>query len=444
MVRVRAGSRALSRRVGAGCAVAVLLLPAACARADDDAATRLTGTRVEVLGAWSGAEQHRFTEVLHRFAERTGATVRYTSAGDAGVPAVLADRLAAGHPPDVALLPQPGVLRRLAAAGRLVRPSAAVVAAVRRNYSPGWQRLGSADGHLYGVWFKAAEKSLIWYDVAAFEREGVVPPSDLPGLLGVAHALTRSGVPAFCVSAGEAWTLTDWFEDLYLTLAGPRRYDRLASHRLRWTDPSVVATLQEMARLLAPGNLAGGVAGARRTDFEESVELAFGPRRAAAMVHEGDFVAGVISSRTGALPGVDVDVFAFPPRDASSASTVVGGGDVAVALTRSAAADALLGYLASPVAASIWAAHGGFVSPNLNLDLSAYPGPISRRVARDLLDAGAGFRFDLSDLQPAAFGGGEDAGMQRELTDFLQHPDAMRTAARLEAAAVAAHAGASP
>ena len=90
---------------------------------------------------------------------------------------------------------------------------------------------------------------------------------------------------------------------------------------------------------------------------------------------------------------------------------MVGGGDVAVRADPSAAADALLRYLASPAAAAVWAARGGFVSPNLNLDLSVYPDAISRRVARDLLDAGDGFRFDLSDLQPAAFGGGEDAGM---------------------------------
>jgi hypothetical protein len=114
---------------------------------------------------------------------------------------------------------------------------------------------------------------------------------------------------------------------------------------------------------------------------------------------------------------------------------------VAVVLRGSDAADALLGFLASPEAAAVWAARGGFVSPNVNLDLSVYPDGISRSVARSLLDAGDGFRFDLSDLQPPTFGGRDDTGMQRELRDFLVRRDVARTAARLERAATRAYAG---
>lgn len=423
----------------AGAAVTVLLGLVQCAPAGDDDVVRLRGSRLEVVGVWSETEQERFRAVLGRFEARTGATVRFTSAADVGVPRMLEQRLAAGRPPDVALLPQPGLLRRLAAEGLLVRPSPRVVAEVRRNYSPVWRRLGSFDHRVYGVWFKAANKSLVWYDVAAFERAGVVPPTDLSGLVEVARALTATGLPAWAVSAEEGWTLTDWFEDLYLRLAGPRRYNQLASHRIRWTDPSVEETLREMARILRPSDIAGGVAGARATDFQESVVMTFGPQRTAAMVHEADFVAGVVTSRTTAELGVDADVFPFPDGE-SAAPTVVGGGDVAVVMKASDAADELMRYLASPEAAAVWASRGGFVSPNLNLDLSVYPDDISRFVARSLLDAGEGFRFDLSDLQPPAFGGQEDTGMQRELRDFLTRRDVERTATRLESAAAAAYA----
>jgi ABC-type glycerol-3-phosphate transport system substrate-binding protein len=411
-----------------------------CAPAADDAERSLVGSRLEVLGVWSDAEAANFRAVLRRFSRSTGAVAEFTSAARRGVPAALEERIAAGRPPDVALLPQPGLLRRLAGEGRLVRPGPGVRAEVRRNYPAVWRRLGSYDGRLYGVWFKAANKSLLWYDVAAFERAGTVPPSDLRGLVELGRTLARSGTPAYAVSARDGWTLTDWFEDLYLRIGGPRRYELLAVHRLPWTDASVTATLRTMSVLLGPGQVAGGVEGALRTGFEESVEMTFGPRHAAAMVHEADFVAGVITSRTTAELGVDADVFSFPA-DGRASPAVVGGGDVAVVLRGSEAADALLGFLASPEAAAVWAARGGFVSPNVNLDLSVYPDGISRSVARSLLDAGDGFRFDLSDLQPPTFGGRDDTGMQRELRDFLVRRDVARTAARLERAATRAYAG---
>ena len=41
-----------------------------------------------------------------------------------------------------------------------------------KNYSQGWQDLGAVDGKQYGVYFKAANKSLIWYNTAAFENAG--------------------------------------------------------------------------------------------------------------------------------------------------------------------------------------------------------------------------------------------------------------------------------
>jgi ABC-type glycerol-3-phosphate transport system substrate-binding protein len=428
----------MTRRVLGAVLTGVVL--AQCAPAHEPADARLDGARLEVLAAWSGVEQRRFEAVLRHFADRTGATVHYTSAGSAGVPLALSRRLAEGDPPDLALLPQPGLLRDLAAGGFLVRPGPRVVAAVRDRYGPVWQRLGSYAGTVYGVWFKAAHKSLLWYDVAAFEQAGVVPPADLPGLRKIAHVLTATGRPAFAVSAGEAWTLTDWFEDLYLRVAGPHHYDLLANHRIAWTDPSVLRTLRVMAALLRPADIAGGISGARRTSFEASVDLTFGAHRGAAMLHGADFVAGVIGARTHAELGVDADAFVLP--GLSAVPTIVGGGDVAVELTASRAGDELLEYLATPEAAAVWARRGGFLSPNVDLDLSIYPDDITRSGARSLLDAGAGFRFDLSDLQPAGFGGREDAGMQRELVRFLGHPDAAATAARLEAAATAAYAGA--
>jgi ABC-type glycerol-3-phosphate transport system substrate-binding protein len=303
--------------------------------------------------------------------------------------------------------------------------------AVAGNYSPAWRRLGSAGGRLYGVWFKAANKSLIWYNEGIFERAGAAPPSGIDGLVSLAHRLARSGVRAFAVGGQDGWTLADWFSNLYLRLAGPVRYDLLAAHKIPWTDPSVIATLRLLARVLDPHVIAGGPRGAVVTSYQESVQQAFTPPPAAAMVFEGDFVAGIISGVTPAVLGVNADAFPFPALG-EPGPMVVAGGDAAVLMRRSAAGDALIRYLASPQAAAIWAVVGGFVSPNINVGLSAYPDAIIRSIAASLLQAGDNFRFSLSDLTPAGFGGTEGQGMRKSLQQFLISRDVNGTAAQLE------------
>ena len=77
---------------------------------------------------------------------------------------------------------------------------------------------------------------------------------------------------------------------------------------------------------------------------------------------------------------------------------------------------------------------GGFVSPNEDVDLAVYPDPVTRRIARSVLEAGDGLRFDLSDRTPVDFGGTTDSVLWRELARFVEDPsDPEATAARLEA-----------
>jgi alpha-glucoside transport system substrate-binding protein len=428
------GSRRWHRgaRAAAAAVVAVVLV-SGCGPAGAPGPRSLRGQRLEVAAVWSGVEQQNFERVLRAFTRRTGVTVRYASAGYS-VPVFLRARLAAHRLPDVAFLPQPGLLRTYAAEHLLLPLNRIAGAAVASNYNSAWRRLGSVGPALYGVWFKAADKSLIWYNEDVFERAGVVPPGSTGGLVLLADRLARRGVAAFAVGGADGWTLADWFSNLYLRLAGPARYDLLAAHRIAWTDPSVIAALRLMAKVLRPRVIAGGPRGALSTSYPESVQETFAARPAAAMVFEGDFVAGVISGQTRARLDVDADAFSFPAAG-RPVPMVVAGGDAAVLMRRSAAGAALIRFLASPQAAAIWAARGGFVSPNINLSLSVYPGGISTFIARSLLGAGGNFRFSLADLTPAGFGGTEERGMRGILQQFLLRRDVSATAARLERAA---------
>ena len=391
---------------------------------------------ISVLAVWTGAEGENFRAVLDGFEEENpDVTVRYQSAADPAT--VLSTSVEGGNPPDVAALPSPGIMADFAGRGALT-PIDFAQDEIDENYAPVWLELGTIEGELFGVFFKGANKSTVWYNVAEYENAGVDVPEDWETFLSNAETLSAAGTPAYSIGGSDGWTLTDLFENIYLRTAGADKYDQLATHDIPWTDQSVKDALTEMGKILSDtDNIAGGTTGALQTDFPTSVTQVYSDPPKAAQVMEGDFVDGVISSETQAEAETGYNVFSFPDIGDSD-KPVVGGGDVMVMFKDSPAARALIEYFATPEAAEIWAAKGGFSSPNQNLDDSVYPTEITRTTATALADAEV-FRFDLSDLQPAAFG--SDA-MFSIMQDFLKSPDNVDgTAQKLEAAAKLAYKG---
>lgn len=391
----------------------------------------LAGQTVEVAAIWTGAEQASFRAVLDTFEARTGATVRYTSGGD-DLPALLNSRLAGGSPPDVALLGQPGVMAALARRGALVPLTGPAAEAVANNYDAQWRALGTVDGTLYGAYYKVSHKSVIWYRVDAFERAGLDPPRTWSEHLAVTRTLTEAGMGTMAVPAADGWVLTDWFENAYLRLAGPERYDQLARREIPWTHPTVVATLRllreywDVDRAIQEG--------AYQLKFVQAVADVFGSRPKSAMLFEGDFVTVEISRLETVALGEDARFFPWPSIDGSP-PMVITAGDQAVAMTDRPAAMALIAFLASTEAAEIAAAQGGFLSANRHLDPATYPDSTTRELAQSLATAEI-LRYDLSDLAPPGFGGGTDASMWRLLQAFLVGTDDPETTAqKLEDAA---------
>lgn len=394
------------------------------------------GGTVEVAAVWSGDEQAAFQKVLDAFTEETGIETSFTSTGD-DIATVLGSRIAGDDPPDVAVLPQPGLLQDLAEQNALQPIDDVAGEAVDENFAKVWRELGTVGDQLYGVWFKAANKSTIWYRPPAFEQAGVEPPETWEDLLAASGTLSDAGITPFSIGGGDGWTLTDWFENVYLRTAGPEKYDQLANHEIPWTDESVKTALSRLAEIFGETEwLAGGTSGSLQADFPTSVTRVFAEEEAA-MVYEGDFVAGEITANTDAELGEGADFFPFPDIG-DSGNAIVGGGDVAVLMSETEQGRELIEFLATPEAGEAWASQGGFTSPNKGVDAETYPDDITRRSAEELVGSET-FRFDLSDLQPAAFGGTAGQGLWKLLQDFLRDPSAVDSITQqLEAAAAAA------
>src|SRR5690625_371467 len=394
-----------------------------------------SGVTLEVAGAWSGAEQENFEKVLAKFEEDTGAKINYTSFGDKAA-TTLGTQIEGGSPPDVALLAQPALLNQLASDGHLTPNSDATNELVSQHYAESWSDLATVDGEQYGVWFKASNKSTIWYNADIYDEAGATVPETWDDFLEQLQLISDAGYAGISIGADVGWPITDWFENVYLRTAGAEKYDQLTDHEIPWTDESVTEALEVMAELFGNSDLVQE--GAAQRTFPESVTEVFGANPNAGTVYEGDFVAGNIADDGNSTVGENALFYDFPSIN-DSAPAVVGGGDIAVAFNDEEATDAFMQFLASPKSAEVWVPNGGLTSPNSGVDTSLYPDDISRQIAESLVEAET-FRFDMSDLAPSAFGGTEGQGEWKLMIDFLQNPDNIESIQeQLESAAESAY-----
>jgi alpha-glucoside transport system substrate-binding protein len=401
---------------------ALAFVAAGCGGGDDDGGAEgseeVSGS-ISIMAIWGGEEQQSFQAVIDGFTELyPNVDVKYTSGGDNLAP-LLSTAVEGGNPPDIAAVGQPGLMADFAEQGA-IQPLDDLRDAIVDNFGEAVADSGAVDGTQYGILFKGANKSTIWYNVASFEEAGVEAPEDWEGLTEARDTLKAAGITPYSVGVDVGWPMTDIFENIYIRSAGPEMYDQLANHEIPWTDQSVKDALTLMADIVGESdNMAGGTEGALQTEMPDSVAKVFTDSPQAAMVAVGDFAPA--QGEFTLEPETGYNVFRFPAIE-GSAPSVVGGGDLFLEFRDSPAADAFLEYLTTPEAAEIWAERGGFSSPNQNLDVAIYPDEITRTAAGALGEAEV-FRFDMSDLQPSAFGGTPGQGLFKHFTDFVANPD---------------------
>jgi alpha-glucoside transport system substrate-binding protein len=419
--------------------VGALALAAALGISKASASSHRSGAvsgKISIVGVWTGAEQKNFQAVLNGFTKKyPNVKVSYKSTGD-NTPTVLSTAVAGGNPPDLASVSQPGLVKDFQKKGALKSLDFAK-GVLAKNYPASIVNIGKINGHVYGLLIKGANKSTVWYNVASFKAAGIKPPKTWADFTKAISVLKASGQVPLSIGGADGWTLTDLFENIYLRQAGVAKYNALSTHKIKWTDPSVVKALKTMGSILQTGNMSGGTSGALQTDFPTSVSNVFSKKPKAAMVIEGDFVPGVVSPNP-LKPGSGYSVFPFPTIG-NTAGYVEGGGDELMMFKDTPATRALVQYLATGAAQSIWAKKGGYTAPAKTVPASAYPDAITRTTATAVGKAKA-FVFDLSDLQPASFGATVGQGEFKIFQDFLKSPGNSSGISRtLEAAAAKAY-----
>lgn len=366
----------------------------------------LDGAHVQVVGLWSGPELDSFTTVASTWEHDTGAVVDWQGSDD--LAGTIDAAFAAGTPPDIAILPNVGLLHELAAAGRLV-PLASVLdaAQLEADYAPAWLELGSHDDQLYGVFAKVTDKSTVWYSPAAFAADGYAVPTTWDEMITLADQMVAEGRTPFSVVAPQSpaagWALTDWVSLLVLGGCGPDVYDRWVTGDVPWTDPCIEQSFQRFVTVVqTPGDVLGGAPGIlSTTDAAGSYPMYRDPPTAYMYVMSSFAQAFIAAEYPELAAGEDYDAFPFPTVDPAHAGSVMIGGDIVVMVHDTPAARAFLAYLTGADAQRAWVALGGFTSVNRGVGADAYPDPVARATAERLSSAAA-VRYSAGDTMPFA------------------------------------------
>ena len=392
---------------------------------------------VTVLGVWGGEELDHFKEVVYPFTEETGIGMAFEGTRD--LPAVLTTRVEAGNPPDLAILPNPGQMVELAKAGELVDISAFMdMDQLQKDYAQSWLDLASYDGKLYGIFYKAAIKSLVWYSPAAFEAGGYEVPTTWDELIALSDQIVADGGVPWCIgvesAAASGWPATDWVEDIMLRTAGPEVYDKWVAHEIPWTDPAVKTAWEYFGQIAANEDYVwGGTTGVLTTNFGDSPAPIFDSPPGCYMHRQASFITGFFPE---GVTEEDYAFFPFPSIDPAYGVPALGGADLVVMFNDTPEVRQLMQYLATPEAQDIWSEYGDFLSPNKRVSLDVYPDATTRAMA-EALTAAEVFRFDGSDLMPAAVGSGS---FWTGTLDYIGGEDLDSVLETIEATAVDAYA----
>jgi alpha-glucoside transport system substrate-binding protein len=360
---------------------------------------------VNLLAVWGGEEQDSFKASVAPFTQRTGIKVNITATRD--VDAQLTILLRGNNPPDIAILPNPGKMQQLASQHKLFALDSMVdMNQIHSEYAQAWIDLGSYNGTLYAIFYKAANKGTVWYNPSQFQSGGYSTPAAWQDMINLSNTIAGKGKYPWSMGvesgAASGWPATDWIAEIYLNQSGPDMYDKWVAHKIPWTDASIKSAFQMF------GAIAGGkhyINGAPQSILATNFEPAsYGPFKSppdSYMYYLGDFTEGFITKQFKTLkPGTDFNFFPFPTINTQFQGAVTGGADVVVAMTNTDAVHQLVKYLATAEAQTIWVKRGGFTSVNKAVDLASYPDPIAKASAQ-MLTAASTFRFGAGDLMPS-------------------------------------------
>lgn len=384
----------------------------------------ISGKSVTIYTSIVGTEATGLQNSWKDFTDCTGATIVYN--GDKNFEQQVVVQARSGNPPDIAFVPQPGLLQTLVSTGTPVAAPAQVEANVDKYWDPGWKTYATVDGKFYGAPLGANVKSLVWYSPKMFKAAGYEVPQTWDDMMALTEKIASSGdVKPWCagIESGGAtgWPATDWLEEVMLRSAGPDVYDQWVAGDVKFTDPAVKDALAKVGAILKNDKYVNGGLGDVASIATTSFDAAGVP------ITTGDCymmqMASFYTWPEGTTIADDGDVYAFyePPMGDQFGKPVEVGGEFVVAFNDRPEVQAVQFYLSTAHWANNQSINGpSRISANKGLKVDNVQGPINKLSVEILQDPDAVSRFDASDLMPAAVGAGAE---WTQLTNWITGQD---------------------
>lgn len=363
---------------------------------------------VNILGAFGGGEAKTFQAVIDAFeAKNPGIKVNYSTSPDFNT--ILNVRVQSGDYPDIAALPQPGVVRDYAQQGVLAPVSAATLNLIQKNYSSAWAQLGKgSDGKVYGVFHRVNVKGLVFYNKPAFEAAGYKVPKTWVELNALTKEMEASKAAPWCVGmesgGATGWVATDWLENIMLRTQPTAVYDQWITGKVNFDSEQVRNAFKIVDGIWNnPKAVYGGRQAIAATSFLDSAKGLFSNPTQCWLHMQGSFATAFMQDAIQKNLDANVGVFVLPMINTKLPQTLEVGGDQFVMFKGKNRPEVqkFMSFLATGASADPWIKQGGGLFPHKDQNVDLYPTKLEGNFAKIILSAKAA-RFDASDAMPSA------------------------------------------
>jgi len=390
------------------------------------------GSDSKTVTIWSSVDQpvqDGLEKALKAKVEGDGITIKWTKVDN--INQLIMTKIQAGDTPDIAFIPQPGVVKDMVnLEAALPLDDALDMSALEGNMIPGTLEAGSVDGTLYGLLVSANVKGLIFYPKVAWDEAGYpTEVASIDDLNALTDQVKADGNTPWCMGiesdTATGWPATDWFETLVAKYGGVDAYNSWVAHETPFDSDVVREAAAEFEELMfTDGNVLGGQDAIASTNFGTAGNPMFDDPPSCWMYNQGSFITGFFPDATKADLDANVGVIGFPPAEAGGDNPVVGGGDMATMLNDSDSVKTVMAALAETDIGNDAAPTSSFISPHTDFDASLYPNEVTRSIA-EVATTSTGFLFDGSDQMPGEVGAGT---FWKDMTAWISGQEDLDTA----------------
>ncbi|KZE42475.1 ABC transporter substrate-binding protein [Microbacterium sp. T32] len=374
-------------------------------------------TTVRISGGITGNEADLLNQSFDQFTKDTGIKVEYT--GDKSFEGNIVTKVTGGDAPDIAIVPQPGLLQTLVGTGDVKKASDAVSSNVDKYWGKDWKSYGTVDGDFYAAPMLANVKGYVWYSPSKFKEWGVSIPKTYDELLTLTQTIQqKTGSAPWCAgfASGDAsgWPGTDWIEDLVLRQSGPDVYDKWVANEVKFTDPQIKDAFDAVGKiLLNPAYVNAGFGDVKSINSVAFADVAAKVADGScALTHQASFLSSnflTVKNASGGEVKVapDGDVYAFLlPGVKEGEQSVEGGGEFVATFSDDANVQKVAEFMSSPEFADARVKLGGVISANKGADPTLASSEFLQEAMKVVQNPDTTLRFDASDLMPATVGAG--------------------------------------